>query len=281
MDLRDDGITCACVDTRGGARFVDINASSADLLAGDFFHDASRCIEVLRELTAKRKPTVRRCAVALPVSASFASWVSLPSHLGARSKTARCHAALERAFLRPQDVKARIHQAISLPNGQSMVLLIAAKLPLVEALQEVCRSVDLEISYLLPRPFVLHYAAVLWGGRVENGQVAYVDPSSRGPILYMFDEDTYRRTLYELPESVNELRRAFLSGESDDRFDAATEEVSFVVNGPQALSAMITERYGSRCVHNLEDLPLARHLPARNGRHLVSHALSQWREGNP
>lgn len=281
MDIRDDGITCARVDTRGGARFVDINASSAALLAGDFFHDASRCIEGFRELTAKRKPTVRRCAVALPVRASFASWVSLPSDLGARSDTARCHAALERAFLRPQDVKARIHQAITLPNGQSMVLLIAAKLPLVEALQEVCRTVDLEITYLLPRPFILRYAAVLWGGREVNGQVAYVDPSSMGPVLYIFDNDTYRRTLYELPESVNELRRAFLFGESSDRFDAATEKVSFVVNGPPALSAMISERYGSSSVHNLEDLPLARHLPAHNDRRVVAHALSRWEEGDP
>jgi hypothetical protein len=102
-----------------------------------------------------------------------------------------------------------------------------------------------------------------------------------GPVLYIFDNDTYRRTLYELPESVNELRRAFLFGESSDRFDAATEKVSFVVNGPPALSAMISERYGSSSVHNLEDLPLARHLPAQNDRRVVAHALSRWEEGDP
>ncbi len=277
MDIRDDGVTCARVDRYGGARYVDIETSSAELLAGEFFHDPSRYAAVLRELTEERKPTVRRCAVALPVSASFVSWVSLPPHLGALSDTVLCHAALERAFLRPQDVKARIHHAISLPNGGSTVLLIAAKLPLVGALEEVCRSVALDLSYLLPRPFVLHYAASLWGGRVGNGQVAYVDPSSTGPILYLFNEDTYCGTLNELPETVDELRGKFISGDSDDQSDEPTAVLSLVVNGPQALYTMISERYSSSCVQLLGSLPVARHLPARNSQ-LVAHALSQWEE---
>jgi hypothetical protein len=190
----------------------------------------------------------------------------------------RCNAALERAFLRPQDVKAQIHQAVSLPNGGSEVLLIAAKLPLVEALEEVCRSVALDLTYMLPRPFVLHYAAALWGAQVGDGKVAYIDPSSRGPILYLFNEDTYCGTLNELPETVAELRRKFLSEESQERSDEATTELSLVVNGPQGLSAKISERYGSSCVHDLGSLPLARHLPARPT-YLVSHALSQWEDG--
>ena len=278
MDIRDDGVTCARVDRYGGARYVDIEASSVELLAGEFFHDPSRYAAVLCELTEERNPTVRRCAVALPVSASFVSWVSLPPHLDKSSNSIRCNAALERAFLRPQDVKARIHQDLSLPNGESMVLLIAAKLPLAEALEEVCRSVDLELTYLLPRPFVLHYAAALWGGQVGDGKVAYVDPSSRGPILYLFNEDTYCGTLNELPETVAELRRKFLSEESQERSDEATTELSVVVNGPQALATTISERYSSICIQPLGALPLARHLPTRPT-HLVSHALSQWEEG--
>lgn len=277
MDIRDDGITCARVDRDGGARYVDIEASSAEVLAGEFFHDPSRYTAVLCKLREERKPTVRRCAVALPVSASFVSWVSLPAHLAARSHSVRCHAALERAFLRPQDVKARIHQALSLPNGDSMVLLIAAKLPLVEALEEVCRSVALDLTYLLPRSFVLHYAAALWGGPVGNGKVAYVDPSSKGPILYLFNEDSYCGTLYELPETVAELRRKFLCEASEQRSDKATTELSLVVNGSQALSTTISERYNSICIHPLGSLPLARHLPARTT-HLVSHALSRWED---
>lgn len=278
MEIRDDGITCARVDRHGGASYVDIEASAAELRAGEFFHDPSRYAAVLRELTEKRKPTVRRCAVALPVSASFASWVSLPAHLDMCSSAVRCNAALERAFLRPKDVKARIHQTISLPSGGSMALLLAAKLPLVEALQEMCRSVALDLTYLLPRPFVLHYVAALWGGRVATGQVAYVDAFPTGPILYLFKEDTYRRTLYELPESVHEVRRAFLCGESDVRLDDAIEELSFVINGPQALSAMISERCRSKYVHHLGSLPLARNIATRYS-NLIPYALSLWEEG--
>jgi hypothetical protein len=281
MDIRDDGIRCARVDRWGSATYVDMEVSSADLLSGDCFHDPSRCIALLRALRNKGKPTVRRCAVALPVSASFTSWVSLPSHFGTRSNTVRCNAALERVFLRPHDVKARIDQAISLPNGESMVLLTAAKLPLVEALEEVCRSVDLELTYLLPRPFALHYAAALWGRPVCDGKVVYVDTSSAGPILYLFNQGTYRRTLSDLPETGDGLRRKFMPEEEDGRSDGATEVLSLVVHGTQVLSTMLSERYGSSCVLNLQDLPLARKLPSGNGRHLISHALSRWEEGNP
>jgi hypothetical protein len=158
------------------------------------------------------------------------------------------------------------------------VLLIAAKLPLVGALEEVCRSVALDLSYLLPRPFVLHYAASLWGGRVGNGQVAYVDSSSTGPILYLFNQNTYRGTLYELPETVDELRGKFISGDSDNQSDEPTAVLSLVINGTQGLYTMISERYSSSCVHLLGSLPVARHLPARNSQ-LVAHAISQWEEG--
>jgi Tfp pilus assembly PilM family ATPase len=205
IDIRDNGIVVADVDLRGKNQWHSSEALSTDSGAGGLLRDTRAFSSFLGDFISLSRTTLERCAVGFPASLTSISCLVLPHEVVERSEKVRYEAALERAHLRPQDVRGRVYSIRGGSAGGPNTLLVAAKAADVALLEDGVALAGLEISCLTPRVFALHHLVSL-AGLVRNGErIVYSERSSRSSVLHLFKGSHYHSTICESGDLWKEM----------------------------------------------------------------------------
>lgn len=235
IDIRDDRIIFAHVDSRGTNRWIELETSSAPRIEREMVCDRAILISALKDFTKRAGGAIHRCTVALPESVTYLTRVILPEALRGRPEGMRYEAALEQVYLRPHDVRGKLYPLRKDLRNEDAGLLVAVKVADVGPLEEAITMAGVEVACLTPRVLALHHLVTRLASAVSNETVAYCDLYSTPPYLHLFTNSEYHITLREWSGSGAEL-----------------DEVScFVVNGPLESEAHVQRRYPSSRVVSL------------------------------
>lgn len=207
IDICDTGVVVADVNLRGKNRWRRADASSPSGGGSGALSDMHELSELLRDFISDSPTRLYRCAVAFPESLTSFAWVTLPDEMVDKPEEVRYEAALDRAYLRPQDVRGRVcivkRSGAEGPNA----LLIVAKASDVAILEDSVALAGLEVAYLTPRVFALHHLVLLAGLPSKEELFAYLDPSAYSPVFHLFQGARYHSTVRGLGEFVREIER--------------------------------------------------------------------------
>ena len=250
IDIRDNGIVIADVDLQGRNRWRRVDASAFDGDGcggfGGVLRDARAFSSLLRDFISSSPMRMDRCAVAFPEGLTSISWVTLPNDIVDRSEEVRYEAALERVYLRPQDVRGRVYLVKRSSAGSPNALLVAAKAADVALLEDGVALAGLELACLTPRVFALHHLVSLSGLASNDHLIAYCDCSTQSSFYHLFNGPHYYSSTREFGELVREIERR-VEG-SDQSSDSGW--VTFLSNGDDKKAALLQHR-----------IPLARAIP--------------------
>jgi hypothetical protein len=190
--------------------------------------------------------------VAFPESLTSISWVTLPGDILDKSEGVRFEAALERVYLRPQDVKGRVYPLKRSAAESPNTLLVAAKAADVALLEDSVALAGLELACLTPRVFALHHLVSLSGLLSTEALVVYSDPSPTSSVFHLFNRSHYHSTVRELGEFLREVERYIKeSGQSN-----GSGVITLLGNGDDRNAALLQERHASTRVMSVNELAL-------------------------
>jgi hypothetical protein len=252
LDIRDTGMVVADVNLRGKNRWRTVDASSLHGGVGGVLKDTRALSSLLREFVSSSPTRVYRCAVAFPESLTSISWLTLSADIVDKPERVRFEAALERLYLRPQDVKGRVYlikrSAAESPNA----LLVAAKAADVALLEDSVGLAGLELACLTPRVFALHHLVSLSGLLSTEALVAYSDPSPKSPLFHLFNRSHYHSTVRELGEFLRGVERYM---EASSRSNGSGR-ITLLSNGDDRTAALLQDRYTSARVIPMREFVL-------------------------
>ena len=252
IDIRDTGVVVADVNHRGKNRWRTADASWLRGEVGGVLKDTSALSALLSDFISASPTRIYRCAVAFPESLTSISWVTLPDELLGKSEGARYEAALERAYLRPQDVRGRVYLVPRSAAGSPNALLVAAKATDVALLEDSVALAGLELACLTPRVFALHHLVSLSGLLSTEDLVAYSDTSPKCPVFHLFQGARYRSTVREVGEFVREIERCV---EESVQW-SGSGRITLLSNGHDRNAAFLQEKYASARSISISELAL-------------------------
>lgn len=207
IDICDTGVVVADVSLRGKNRWRRVDASSLGGGVCGALKDTHALSALLRDFISDSPTRIYRCAVAFPESITSFAWVTLPDEMLDKPEEVRYEAALDRAYLRPQDVRGRVcliqRSAAEGPNA----LLVAAKAADVVLLEESVALAGLELACLTPRVFALHHLVSLSGLLSKEDLFAYSISSPQTPVFHLFQGARYHSTVRVVGDFVKEIKR--------------------------------------------------------------------------
>jgi hypothetical protein len=216
----------------------------------------------LREFIAAGPFRRERCAVGLPESFTYISRVILPKELAQRSERIRYEAALERVFLRSNEVRGKLYP---LPESDYSFLVVAAKVGDVEPVEDVIRSAGIELTCLTSRVFALHHLAMLLGADVAGDLIACYPLSSNSHQFHLFECGHYISTIRDWSDLLREL----------DRAANEAKRLSLLVCGDHERDIFLKRRYSSFQFINVGQFSLLGSFALAPERS-VAGALSLW-----
>ncbi len=266
IDLREERIVFADVGLRGGSRWLTFGTDGSNSAPRGVLGDPRVFISNLREFIARGRLRVERCAVGLPESLTYISRVTLPQTLVGRSESVRYEAALERAYLRPRDVRGRIYP---LRGGEGLVLIVAATVSEIGPVEDAIRSVGIELACLTPRVVALHHLVTLSGVSAPGRRIVHCDPSVSSGHFHLFNGASYYGPIPDLQELVGERTQ---NGTVEMR---SGNHLSLIIGGDSNKEAFLRTRCSFSRILRLSDIPLPGGLIVTPDQ-LVATALSLW-----
>ena len=275
IDIRDNGIVIADVDLRGKNRWRTVDASAFDGDGcggvGGVLKDTRAFSSLLRDFISSSPMRIDRCAVAFPEGLTSISWVTLPNDIVDRSEEVRYEAALERVYLRPQDVRGRVYLVKRSSAGSPNALLVAAKAADVALLEDGVALAGLELACLTPRVFALHHLVSLSGLASNDHLIAFCDCSTQSSLFHLFKGPHYYSSTREFGELVREIERRV---EGSDQSNGSGW-VTFLSDGDDKKAALIRHRIPSARAISMNEL-LVPGLLKLDPEQAAAAALSLW-----
>lgn len=250
IDIRDDGIVVADVDLHGRNRWRKTDASSLHGGGSGMLKDTHAFSSLLRDFISSCPTRIGRCAVGFPDGLTSISWVTLPDDIASKSEEVRYEAALERLYLRPQDVRGRVYLVKQSSAGSPNALLVAAKAADVALLEDGVALAGLELACLTPRVFALHHLVSLSQLASNDHLIAYSDCSSQSFQFHLFKGPHYHSSTRDFGELVREIERCV---EGSDQSNGC-RDVTFLNNGHDKLAALLQHRIPSARVTSMSEL---------------------------
>jgi hypothetical protein len=268
IDIREDSVICADVDLRGTTRRLTIDSQVSPQGDRRVLGDTALFTSKLRDFIVTGSYRIERCAVGLPESFTYISWVTLPKEMFEKPERVRYEAALERIYLRPQDVRGRMY---SLSGVNSPFLVVASKVADVEPLEDAIRSLGVELTCLTPRVCAINHLIRLCGAEVTGDLVAYCDLSGTSSRFHLFRHTHYLNTFSEWSDILTEIDRVVDFGKGSSQ--KAT--LCLIVQGDRDKEDFLQHRHLSCEVAHLREVTLLGRL--RLGTDLAAaSALSLW-----
>jgi len=271
IDIRDDGIVFADVDVRGATRWLAVDTRASPQVDRGLLSDTALFTSTLRDFIGAARCRIERCAVGMPESSTCIGRVTLPPEVMRKPEQTRYEAALERLYLSPHDVRGRIYACHGAAIDATTALVVAAKRKDVEALEEVVKTVGLELACLTPRIFSFHHLAALTGVVGDNSLTALVDSSQSSPGLYIFKGTYYHAMSRDYGGAIEELRNGVEEGNERE----GQGEVTLIVNEPAGAEFPLAQRDLFSRVVSITEVPLPG-VPRMDPCHVVATGLSLW-----
>jgi hypothetical protein len=271
IDLRDDRIVFADVNLRGGNRWKTIRNEPSQPSGRELVKDRSLFMDMLGDVIAGGASRIERCALCIPEELSYISWVTLPKELSEKSEQVRYEAALERIYLRPQDVRGQAYYLTESLTGETRVLVVAIKEADVVPVEDCIRSANVEISCITPRVFALHHLSIISGVVTLDEAVAYHAISRVCPQFHLFTRGRYQASAREWSELVPLLCQE-RDGENRPEPDS---KLSIVVDGSPTTTAFVMQGEISERIINLSKVRLGGSL-VLDPDEVAAAALSLW-----
>ena len=252
IDIRDTGMVVADVNLRGKNRWRAVDASSLRGGVDGVLKDTRALSALLSEFISAAPTRIYRCAVAFPDSLTSITWITLPDEMMDKPEGVRYEAALERMYLRPQDVRGRVYLVPRSVARGANALLVAAKAADVALLEDSVALAGLELAYLTPRVFALHHLASFVGLISKQDLVAFSDPSPKSQVFHLFNGAYYHSTVRELGEFVREIERCVQGSVQSN----GSGRIMLLSNGDDRTAALLKERYSSARSLSIVELAL-------------------------
>lgn len=271
IDIRDNGIVFADVDRRGNNWWRRVDAPSPHLGERGILSDTRTFASLIHDFISSSPSRIARCAVGLSESLASMYWITLPEDVVGKSEQVRLEAALERAYLRPQDVKGRVYVVNRSSVSSANALLVAAKSADVALLEDAVAAAGLELACLTPRVLAFHHLISLSRIVSNDALFAYCDPAAPSPMFHLFNRSLYHATTREFSEVVKEIERCMNGNDPSSGYASIT----FIPNGDTESTALLQRLYPSARVITMSDVVIPG-IPPLHPEEVAAAALSLW-----